>query len=165
MKKIWILPVLALLLTGCGAQETFETVSDIYAVPASASGCKLELTLPEEAAQATMESGDGSLYLCDDYTVAVQTLDGGDLSRTLQHVTGFEKDDLTLMQTEHSGIKRYECAWTAAGEGVDQTCRTVILDNGIGHYAVTVMADYTQAGELAAVWQHILDSAKLVSTG
>ena len=164
MKKLWILPLLILVLSGCSAQETLEIVSDIYAVPVSANASRLELTLPEEAAQPVMESDSGSLYLCEDYAVTVQTMEAGDVAHTLQSVTGFDREDLTVMQTERDGVKRYECAWTAVGEGTDQICRTVILDNGCSHYAVTVMADYAQAARLTDVWNHILDSAKLVST-
>ena len=32
MKKLWILILALLLLSGCAAEETFETVSDEYAV-------------------------------------------------------------------------------------------------------------------------------------
>lgn len=166
MKKIWILLLLALLLlSGCGAQETFEIVSDVYDVPASAMGYTLQLQLPQEAVLETMESEAGALYLCDGYTLTVQALEGGDLDRTLQAVTGFEKDALTLMQTKQGDFKRYECAWSAAGEGTQQVCRTLILDDGNTHHAVTVMADYQMAGDLTAQWQHLLSSAQLVSTG
>ena len=166
MKKCWVILVLGLLLCGCGTQETFEPVSDVYAVPVSAEQYELKVVVPEEAAVPAMEGTDGGkLYLCDGYTVTVQTLDGGDLNRTLRETTGFDKEALTVMQTAKAGIKRYECAWSAAGEGEDAVGRAVILDNGAQHYVVTVMANYTQAGQLQATWQHILDSVTLVSTG
>jgi len=166
MKKIWVLPVLALLLTGCGAQQTFETVSDVYAVPASATVYEAQLSLPDEAALQTIEAQEGSkLYLCDGYTVTVQTLQAGDQDRTLHAVTGFGKEELRYIQTQKDGFQCYSCAWSAAGEGEDTVCRAVILDDGNRHHAVTVMADYTKAGDLAAQWQHILDSVSLVSTG
>ena len=34
-KKLAIMAFLCLLLTGCGAQETFETVDDLYVQPAA----------------------------------------------------------------------------------------------------------------------------------
>lgn len=166
MKKIWMLPVLVLLLAGCGVQETFETVSDVHALTASAAVYTIELSLPETAAQPAMESAEGGkLYLCDGYTVTVQTGQAGDLNRTLRDVTGFEEEELTLVQTTRGGFKCWQCAWTAVGEGADQICRTVILDDGNSHHAVTVMGDYTKAGDFAKEWQHILGSACLVSTG
>lgn len=165
MKKLLIIPVLCLLLSGCGAQETFETVSDVYATPADAQMYRVELSLPENAVVQTMEATDGStLYLCDGYSVTVQTMEAGDLDRTLRQVTGFGKDSLTVMETVKDGFDYYECVWCASGENTDQVCRAAILDDGTYHYAVTVMADYELAGDLSATWEHILDSMTL-STG
>lgn len=166
MKKCWIILALTLFLSGCSAQETFETVSDVLDVPAMAQMQQIELALPKEAATASMENPDaGKIYLCDGYTLTVQTMDAGDLNRTLQQLTGYVREQLTVMETQQGGITRYESVWTAAGEGGDQIGRAVILDDGSYHYAVTVMAEATVAGEKTAQWQEILDSIKLVSTG
>ena len=166
MKKCWVLLALALVLSGCGTQETFETLSDHYAQQASAVLYEVKVALPEEAAVPAMEAQDGSkLYLCDGYTVTVQTMEAGDLDRTVRNTTGYSKDSLTVMQTQKDGVKRYECVWSAAGEGEDAVGRAVIMDDGACHYVVSVMANYTQAGELSATWKHILDSVELISTG
>ena len=166
MKKIWILGILSLILSGCGAQQTFETVSDLYAVPVSAATYEVQLSLPEDALLQTMEAQDGSkLYLCDDYSVTVQTLPSGDLDRTLRAVTGFGKEELRYIRRDKEGYKSYHCAWSSVSGEEETVCRGVILDDGTNHYAVSVMAEYTKAGELDAQWQHILDSVALVSTG
>lgn len=165
MKKAWIILVCAVILSGCSAKETWETVLDDGAVPVSAEARQVQLSIPQEAAVPTMESADGSkLFLCDGYTVMVQTLQGGDLNRTFREISGYNKDDLTVMHTVQNGKDRYEAVWCAAGEGEDQTCRAVILDDGVYHYAVTVMANYSQAGELSNIWQEILSSVT-ISTG
>lgn len=162
MKKIWILLVCVLFLSGCSVRETMETISDDHAVSGNALAAQVKLTLPEEAAVPSMEATDGSkIYLCDGYAVIVQTLSGGDLVKTIREVSGFSKDALTVMQTVKNGKACYEFVWTTAGEGQDQTCRAVILDDGNYHYAVTVMADYAQAGELASTWQSLLNSVSL----
>lgn len=162
MKKGLAILVCVLLLTGCGVQDTFETLSDDDAVSAMATAAKVELLLPEEAASPSMESEDGGkLYLCDGYTVTVQTLSGGDVGRTVQEVSGYAKEELTVMQTKKNDLTCYEMAWCAAGEGEDQVCRCVILDDGAYHYAVTVMANYSRAGALQETWQSILDSVTL----
>lgn len=166
MKKCWLVLALLLCLTGCSATETLETVSDVYDVPVMVQMQKLELTLPKEAAAASMENPDaGRIYLCDGYTLTVQTLDAGDLDRTLRQLTGYGRQQLTVMQTKRGDAACYESVWSAAGEGGDQVGRAVILDDGGYHYAVTVMADSAVAGDLTATWQEILDSVKLVSTG
>lgn len=165
MKKCWIIALALILLTGCGAQQTFETVTDDYAVSAAAPACKIGLSLPEEAAQTALHSQqEGSLYFCEDYTVAVQTLDGSDLDSTLRSVTGYGKDDLSLITTRRRGTDCYECVWTAAGETSQQVGRTVILDDGSYHYTVTVMADAEKAGQLRKTWDSLLGSFYLKDT-
>lgn len=166
MKKICAMIVICLLLCGCGAQETLETISDHWDVSVMAHSQQVQLTLPEEAAIETMlaENAD-KLYLCDGYTVAVQTVEAGDMDKTLKSATGFGSDELTVMETVQGGIKRFDCVWSAAGEAEDQVCRAAILDDGAYHYVVTLMTGSSMAGELAEVWQEILDSVTLVSTG
>ena len=165
MKKLWAVLILAALLTGCGTKQTFETVSDLVDVPAMAQMQQLTLDFPDEAAVPSMENPDvGKLYLCDGYTLAVQTMDAGDLDRTLRQLTGYGKSQLTLMKTKQDGSDRYECVWSAAGENGDQIGRAVVLDDGSYHYSVSVMASADDAGELTDTWQKIFDSVKLVST-
>ncbi len=162
VKKLWILLGLGLLLTGCGAQQTFETVDDVQAAPAMAQMRQVTIALPNDAVLPTVENDTtGKLYLCDGYAVAVQTMEAGDLDSTLRQLTGFDRERLTLMQTEQSGVKRYDCVWTAVGEGGDHVCRGVILDDGDYHYTVTVMAEFSVAGDLTETWQTLLDSVSL----
>ena len=162
MRKGMVCAVLTvLLLTGCGAQETFETVNDQH-ISAAASPQFLNVELPEEAAAPTLGQEDaGNLYLCDGYTIAVQTMPGGNLDATLSQLTGFSSERLTLMHTKQPEAERYECVWTAAGEGGDQVGRLVILDDGNYHYAVTVMAPAQTAGALTETWQELMNSVRI----
>ena len=161
MKKVFGLMLCVILLAGCGARETFETVSDDLTVSGSVVGQVL-VSLPEEAKASAMVGEDGSkLYLCDGYTLTIHTMDGGGIDETLQLLTGFEKEDLTVMQTVRDGKDCYECVWTTAGEGEDQVCRTIVLDDGGYHYAVTAMAGYTDAGNLQDAWQKIMSSVEI----
>lgn len=162
MKRLWILLVLVMLLCGCSAQQTFETVMDALDAGEIDPAKKIMLELPKDAAVTTMESADGGvLYMCDGYTLSVQTLAGGDLSRTLKQITGYTKEQLTMMQTKAGQAQKYSCVWTAAGEGGDQIGRAVILDDGSYHYCVTVMADAAASGDLIPTWQDLLASVSL----
>ena len=162
MKKLWVILALSLFLAGCGSKQTFETVDDVQAEPVIAQIKEVHLALPEEAAVPAMENTDGEkLYLCNGFALMVQTMDGGDLGRTLRQLTGFEKEQLAVMQTEQSGVIRYDCVWTTAGEAADQVCRAAILDDGSYHYAITVMSDFSAAGDLSETWRTILDSVSL----
>ena len=161
MKRILVILLCLLCFTGCNATETMETISDDLAVSADATAAEIAVSLTgEEAALFCGEDGS-KLYLCDGYCVMVQTLQGGDVAKSVQTVTGFSKENLTVMQTEKDGIISYEYVWCTAGEGEDQICRGVLLDDGAYHYAVTVMADYTQAGQLQSTWEEVLNSVEI----
>ena len=98
MKKLLVL-MLMLFLCGCGAQESFETVSDEMVLPVLAQPREILLTLPEETLLPAMESDGRTLYLCNGYDVAVQTFSSGDLDGTIREISGFGKDELTIMET------------------------------------------------------------------
>lgn len=166
MKKcLLFLALLALLLTGCGAKETFETVSDVYAPEEAAPMQQIVLNLTDSAAAQTMECDGNRLYFCDGYTVTVQTLTAGDLDRTLREITGFSRQTLRPVETATGELRRYDCVWTAAGETEEQVGRAAVLDDGNYHYAVTVMADASAAGDLAGQWQTLLDSFRVIPAG
>ncbi len=156
MKKLWILVFFAVLLTGCAAEPAFERVEDIYAPQEKPAAKRILLQVPQEA--QVMESGAGTLYLCNGFEVVVQTMDGGDLDETIRAVTGFREDALTVLETGTSNLSRFECAWSAAGEAGQSVARAVVLDDGNYHYCLTVMANSDRVGQLAKQWQDILNS-------
>ncbi len=164
MKKLILAAGILLLLSGCGTQPTFETVSDEYVQPVSVQLRQIALELPEDAAALTAQSdGAGNLYFCDGYTVTVQMVEAGDLDRTLRQTTGFGKEALALMETEMDGVKRWEGIWTAAGEGEDQVGRVAVLDDGVSHYVLTCMAGASKTEEVQPQWQALFSSFRLLS--
>lgn len=160
---LWMLPAL-LLVSGCAGQEVFEQVEDDYAVLAPAPESIL-VELPPEAAVTAMGSDrDHAIYFCDGYTLTVQTLAGGDMGRSIEELTGFSPEQITLLQTGDGSVRRYTGTWTCAGEAGDQVGRFVLLDDGDYHYAVTVMAPAECIGELQLAWDSVLRSVNLGST-
>lgn len=159
MKKLCILIVFVLLLAGCQAAPTFEGVEDVYGPQPQSAPRQVALALPENV--QTIAGDNGKLYLCDGYEVTVETFSSGDLNGTVQQLTGFATDALTMLQTAVSGVDRYECAWSAAGENGDTVGRAVVLDDGQYHYCVTVMSNADTVGELAEDWQALLNSVQL----
>lgn len=159
MKKLLILTACALVLCGCAAQDTFETVGDEYVQSVMQSQRTLALTVEEGA--TTLQSEAGTVYLCDGYTVTVEVCAAGDLSRTLQNLTGYEAGELTVMTTASSGMSRYECAWACAGEGGDAVGRAVIWDDGAYHYCVSILSAAEDAQALLPAWNAIFDSVSI----
>ena len=157
--------VALLLLSGCSPQKTMETVTDVYIQPQQQPQ-QILLELPQYSYVPVMEAGEtDKMYLCDGYTVCIQTLESGDLDRTLRQVTGYNRQQLQLQQIGD----RYQCVYAAAGEEQTQVGRTCIIDDGAYHYALTVMAPAEQAGTLREEIQQIFQSFNVslepISTG
>lgn len=159
MLKKWItIGICAILLTGC-ATPTFETLGDIpHQQVAAPLPQKVVLKLPENAVQAVWSEESETMYLCQDYTVHLQTLDSGDLKSTIRQLSGFDKDRLTLVESRCGDHDRYEWVWIAAGEGGDVLCRCAVLDDGNFHYALTVTASTEAAGALTEEWNGIMST-------
>ena len=138
MKK-WMILLLMILLTGCGAQETFETVADEPVQPVMAQPRFVCVDLPGETALPVIETDNGRVYVCNDYEIVLQTLFGGDLEETIQTISGLSEKDITMVQTGGPDICRYEFVWAAAGEGGDRCGRAAILDDGSYHYCLSVL--------------------------
>jgi len=161
MKRIWMLLPLVLLLNGCGSEETLETICDEWLQPVMATPRSVALELPEEAAAPVMESETQQVYLCEDYEILLETCDSGDLNATVRHLSGYEKNALTILNTSLNGLERYEFVWAAAGEEGDRLGRAVILDDGAYHYCLSVLrdADSKKAGEV--LWKDMFASFRL----
>lgn len=161
MRKCWLILACAWLLTGCAAEETFETVSDELVAPVIAQARQTYVELPEEAASPAVESGSGRLYLCENYEITVQTMDGGDLSATVRSVSGYDMEDLTVMHTVEDGIDSYEFVWSTMGEAGEMVGRAKVLDDGTHHYILTVLGEADSARSNLPVWLPMFDSFAL----
>ena len=163
MKKCLLLVVvLALFLTGCGSQQTFETVTDDYVQPVMAQKQQMVVAIPPDATVAVMENDtEGKIYLCDGYTATLHATQAGDLEKTLCEATGFSKEQLRLIQTQYGGITRTDGVWTAAGEEEEQVGRFAVLDDGNYHYVLTCMAGVSDMETLNPVWEELFSSFRL----
>ena len=159
MKMICLMLMMAVLLCGCQATTTFETLEDVYYDQAENAPKQIAVSLPQGT--TLIRNGDSRLYLCNGYDITVEVLAAGDLDRTIRSLTGFSSDALTMVQTSASEMTRYECVWTSAGEAADQVGRAVILENGGYHYCVTLTAASDQAGRIQEIWNDLLNSISL----
>jgi len=162
MKKyLWILlPVL--LLCGCTAQETMETISDEILLPVMAQPRDISVQLPGETALPVVENDAGRIYLCNEYEIVLQTLDAGDLQSTMQILSGMDREQLTVMETFSEDVTRYEFVWTSAGEQGEQLGRAVILDDGTYHYCLSVLRSAEKADKSQINWNQVFGSFRLV---
>ena len=165
MKKwVWILLMIACVLSGCKKQPTVETVNDEYRIPAPPQMQQVILTLPDEVCTPVMQTDSAILYMGRDYTLSQQTFSSGDLEKTFREISGFSKEELKVMETAWENATRYDFVWASAGESGEQLCRGCILDDGNYHYVLTAAADATQAGQLQGIWREIFNSFRVVSS-
>ncbi len=158
MKRLCVILSIILLLSGCSAAQTFETIGDVYGEEPLPIQQEVVYKLPDNAMAQAIQSVYGQLYFCDGYEITLQTMTAGDLNKTLQELTGFGVDDLTVVETGVEEAARYECVWTSTGEGGDSVGRAVILDDGAYHYCMTAMAAEEKAAQLRQEWQTLFDS-------
>ena len=159
--KIIGLMLLAVLLTGCGKAEVYETVTDEAAQSVSAQPREILFDLAQEPIMPAMESDSGTLYLCGDFDVVVHTCPGGDLQNTVREVSGFSPEELTVIQTENAEIDRYEFVWTSAAELGQQIGRATVLDDGNYHYILSATVDAELIEEYQEIWNGIFESFQL----
>ena len=158
MKKWMTMVICAIMLTGCAA-PTFETLGDIPHQQVAAPVLrKVVLTLPEGAVKSVWSGEEDTMYLCDGYTVHLQTMDSGDLKQSIRSLSGFDPDALTVVKSTCGDHDRYDWVWTAAGEGGDAVFRCALLDDGNFHYALTVSAPANAAGTLTEQWTNIMST-------
>ncbi len=161
MKKCLLIILCCLILNGCAAEETFETVADEQAQPVMAPVREMTMELPSEAASPTVESDSGRIYLCDGYEISVQTFASGDLNQTIQTISGYTRQELTVMHRELDALDRYDFVWASAGETGDRVGRAAILDDGSYHYVLMVLGDAEIAHAKLPDWSYMFGSFRL----
>lgn len=162
MKKVCLLLLLPCLLLGCGAEETFETISDELVLSVMAQPREISVRLPDNAVAPVLESDSEQVYLSEDYEIVIETLSAGDLNATVQSISGYEKDQLTVIETQWQDVTRYDFVWSSIGETGDRIGRCVILDDGDYHYCMSVLRDASETKTSQIVWSDVFNSFTLV---
>ncbi len=161
MKKIWIWLLITVLLTGCSAGGSYETLGTVPQEKPPAPMAKVTLALPEEAAENVWQTEEGTFYDCQGYTLSLQTFASGDLPKTVQTLSGFRPDKLTVLESGETGCRRYDWVWIAAGADGDVLCRAAVIDDGNYHYCLSAMALAGEAGDLTETWNGLFGSFRL----
>lgn len=158
MKTFVWMTIFCLLLCGCSSEASFETLGPVVHVGQTSLPVReILLELPQDAAVLTA-SGPDSIYSCGDFDLSLQVLPAGDSSGTIRTVSGFDPEQLTVLESNQGGTDRYDWSWTAAGESGDVICRAAVLDDGNYHYALCVRADADLAGNLTEQWNRLFRS-------
>ncbi len=139
MKKyLWLLAAM-LMLSGCGeADPVFETVADPI-VPVAAEPTPISVWMPDDAASQTM-AGEGECYTWGACELRIQTLDGGNIRKTMEALTGMAAEKLTVMEYERDGVQIYQTVWSMTGEEGITLGRAMVADDGYYHYCVSLLS-------------------------
>ena len=159
--KFVMLCLMVLLLTGCGEQETFETISDEPVQSVMAQPREVSVRLPDNAVAPVLENDAQQVYLSDDYEIILETKEAGDLNATIRALSGYDKEKLTVMETQWEDVTRYEFVWVSAGEQGDRLGRAVVLDDGNYHYCMSVLRDAEEPKMSQVVWSDVFSSFTL----
>ena len=164
MKKVIAGMLIAMLLTGCGAQPTeFETVGTMPPTEGiRATAGEIGVWLPEEA-QAETLAGNGKAYSWEGCEVRIQTLTGGDIHRTVEQLTGMKYENLTVMAREYKDLQLYQTVWCSAGENATILGRAMIADDGNYHYCVSLTAP--ESVDTSAVYDRMVHSLTVMEAG
>ena len=161
MKKLCVWILAAVLLAGCSSQSYETRAAPCAAEPVATAGT-ICIRLPDGVSVPTLSTQTGDrIYIADDYEVCLQTMEGGDISTTLKSCTGYDRSNLTVLETEKDGMKRYDCAWTAAGEGTQTVGRMTVLDDGNFHYVLSVTAPADSAQSMLSAWTELSESFQI----
>ena len=141
MKKIFAGLLTAMLLAGCasGAPELETMAAVLPSGPQRAAAREIGVWVPEEA-EAEVMAGDVRSYRWKDCEIRVRTLDGGDIRRTVEELTGMKYENLTVMGRRQGDLQLYQTVWCSAGEESVLLGRAIIADDGAYHYCVTLTA-------------------------
>lgn len=158
--KRWIgICLLALLLCGCRAEETLETVDDEWVAPVMAQPREISVRLPEDTVMPVLEQDGRRLHMGQGYEIMLETMASGDLNATVRALSGYEKEQLTILATRQENADRYDFVWTTTGEQGERLGRAVILDDGNYHYCMSALRD---TGDTPIVWRDVFGSFSLI---
>lgn len=144
MKKWLLLMGLAAALAGCARveQPVMETIGPgSCAQESKTTAGEISVMIPEEAVCEAMAPDEaGKLYTWDNHTLQLQTMDGGDIRKTVRKLTGLDYDDLTVMSYQKGDLTYHKTVWCAAGEDGTLMGRALVADDGAYHYCVSLLS-------------------------
>lgn len=137
MKRGYLLAAL-LLLTGC-SKPVWETVDDeMPLVPAASwqdTAYEIALGLPE-GVTLREETADARLYAGEALEVETSRFLTSGMESAVRALSGYEADEMTILQTTRFGLPEYQFAWVSQTEQGSRLYRADLVLDGMDCYAV-----------------------------
>lgn len=150
MKKIAVLLLLVLGLTGC-SRQAWETVDDeMPAAPAALwmdETYTIQIGVPSDAELLVSKEG-WHVFSTDNGAFELETrkfLASG-LNDAVKTLSGFSLEQLTVLETRRFDLPEYQFVWVTQTEQGSRLCRADLVMDGADCYAV-VCSTLEQAGD------------------
>lgn len=164
MKIGLLLLITALVLSGCTAEPTFETIGNVWEnshaeeLPAS-----IEFGLPDDIVMEVMESDDNCRsYQIGDWMLWTEICNGGDIAATMKMLTGME--DAEMISHPSGMYSCHETAWAVTEEEGEYVMRAAVIPKGAYHYCLSMKAPVEDARQMGEVFSQILENVYLNDT-
>lgn len=164
-KRFWIAAIsMVWFLSGCTAQNTWETVKDVLpeeAVSVMEDAYRVWLDVPDDALLA-LASDDGTQMVYEqtegEYEITVQTFLSSEPESVMRRLTGFEPEQVQTLQTRRFGLPEYQFAWFTTGADGGWLCRADLLQDDVYCYAVTFSVREGIGAKYAETAQQVFQS-------
>ena len=117
--------------------------------------------LPGDVLAPVLKTEGEQVYLCQDYENIIETRSAGDLPATVEAISGFSPDEVTMVTSTQENQERHEFVWACVGEAGDRIGRAVILDDGSYHYCMSVLRDAKSQKVSQISWDDVFSSFRI----
>ncbi len=164
MKKLCVILLALLLFTGCTEKKTYETISDGLEQQKLPAMLSMDAHIPADALTPVFQdSSAGTFYDCGEFTATMHAVPVGDFGGLIRDITGFDMEQLQVLESYQEGLKSYQVVWSSTGEGQTQVGKANILTDGNYYYVLTAMAPEDLAGKLTqGAWKELFSSFRAV---
>lgn len=162
MKRMICIIFMVIILAGCSGKSTFETLGNPCLVEPVLTPSNIIIDLPDQCTQFVLSSvQNNELYLCDNYAVYIYKLAGGNLNETFRYCTGYNMEQLPIIETTTNNMKRYDSVCTTLGEPEEHVLRIAVIDDGLFHYVLCATTSAQYAGLYTETWNEMFASMKI----
>jgi hypothetical protein len=148
LKKWAWLPLCALLLAGCAAEPTWETVNDTIEDAATVAALGEEpyqiiFSVPMDAVLETFSQSDTrTVYTQADgeYEIEAMVLPTASIDEVVAELTGFAPDAVQTIKTERFSMPEYRFVWYSSSDEGGYLCRASVLTDAEYSYALVFSA-------------------------
>ncbi len=166
MKKLLLFSLCALLLAGCAAEPTWETVDDTLESVAQTSAIGEEpfqiiFSVPMDAVLETFSQTDTRTVYTQadgDYEIEALVLPTSDIDEVIAELTGFSPDVVETIQTKRFEMPEYRFVWYSESDEGGYLRRADVLTDTEYSYALIFSAREETGTTYHACMNEVLDS-------